>query len=254
MHKVKILVVEDEFIVAEDIRRSLVKSGYEVMRLTPSGEEAIAAVKMASPDLVLLDIRLGDGMDGISTAEVMRKIADIPFIYVTAHSDPATFERAKQTAPHAYIVKPFNFQNLHTAIELALYNYSNKIFAQPGDSTSLGEGSEDKPLHYYINNSIFIKSGKGFDKVRINDIQYIKADGSYSVLHTSSQSFTLSLNLHTVLERIDRPEFVRIHRTYIVNINNISHIEERGLKVGDFFVPVSRSLREMLMKKLALLR
>ncbi|MCB0490344.1 MAG: response regulator [Cyclobacteriaceae bacterium] len=250
MNKVKILVVEDEFIVAEDIRRNLVKLGYEVIRISRTAEEAIAAVKLSVPDLVLLDIRLGDDMDGIQAAEVIRKLVDIPFIYVTAHTDSVTFERAKRTAPHAYIVKPFNFQNLHLSIELALHNYSQKIFARPDEQAAF-EDNPTGPIHYLINNSIFIKSGKSFEKVKLSDVKYIKADGSYSNLHAGNKEFILAMNLHTVLEKIDRPEFLRTHRSYVVNLNNIDRIEDNGVVIGETLIPVSRKVRDELMRKIA---
>ncbi|MBX2912311.1 MAG: response regulator [Cyclobacteriaceae bacterium] len=249
MNKVKILVVEDEFIVAEDIRRNLVKLGYEVTGISKTGEEAIAAVKLGTPDLALLDIRLGDGIDGVNVAEIIRKIVDIPLIFVTAHSDHATFERAKRTQPHAYIIKPFNFQNLHMSIELALHNYSNKIFGDPDEQVPAFDNA--RPLHYLINNSIFVKAGKVFEKVKLTDINYIKAHGSYSVLYANDRKFTLALNLHTVLEKIDRPEFLRTHRSYVVNLNNIERIEDNGVVIKGTLVPVTRKTKDELMRKIA---
>ncbi len=250
MNKVKILVVEDEFIVAEDIRRNLTKSGYDVIRVSRTADEAIAAVRLNNPDVILLDIRLGDGMDGIQAAEIIRKLVDIPFIYVTAHTDTATFERAKRTAPHAYIVKPFNFQNLHLSIELALHNYSQKIFAKPGDH-SISTTDEEGPVHYLINNAIFIKSGKAFEKVKLSDVAYIKASGSYSHLYTNNKKYVLAINLHTVIEKIDRPEFIRTHRSYIVNLNNVDKIEDTGVMVQNILIPVSRKIKDELMRKIS---
>lgn len=248
IQKVKILIVEDEFIVAEDIRINLLKLDYEVTDVVRSGETAIAAFEKDRPDIVLMDVRLGDGMDGIAAAAHLRSISNVPLIYLTAHSDKATFDRARKTAPHAYIVKPFNFHNLHTAIELALANFAKKQFGQPED---LMNGSAVPQVSQYLfHDSVFVKFGKAFHKIKFSDICFIKANGSYSVVQTFRREFTLSMNLHTLLDRLQRPEFLRVHRSYVVNLNCIDSIDERGIHMDKHFIPVSKSSREELLNKL----
>ncbi len=121
--KSKILVVEDERIVAEDIRRSLKKLGYEVSAVVSTGKEALRKVKQLRPDLVLMDIVLRMEMNGIQAAEKIRESHDIPVIYLTAYADEETLERAKKTEPYGYILKPFEDRELQTTIEMALYKH-----------------------------------------------------------------------------------------------------------------------------------
>lgn len=248
IHKVNVLVVEDEFIVGEDIRRNLLKQGYEVDEVVRNGLEAIEKVKAKVPDIILLDINLGDGFNGIETAEEIRKIAGIPIIYVTAHSDTHTFEKAKQTAPDAFIIKPFNFNNLHSAIELAIYNYSRRENGQSRELINEESPIDQKPEHYLFNNTIFVKIGKGFEKVKLIDICYVKADGSYSILYTHKKHYTLAMNLQKVHDRLNRKEFIRSHRSYVVNINRIERIDGNNLKVGDILIPLSKALRDDFLK------
>lgn len=250
MNKVQVLIVEDEFIVAEDIRRNLIKLSYTVNEMARSGEEALELLKKNVPDIVLLDINLGSGMSGIETAVAIRKIVHIPIIYVTAHSDAKTFENAKETAPDAYIIKPFNFSNLHSAMELAIYNYSRMALMNADKLVGKGTQDKKKPGQYLFNGSIFIKIGKGFDKVKFKDVCYIKAEGSYSRLFTEEREFTLALNLHTVLDRLNRPEFLRVHRSYVVHLNNIDKIEENGVWVKGVLVPTSKKKHDELLRKL----
>jgi signal transduction histidine kinase len=120
MVKAKILVVEDQRIVAKDIAKRLENLGYAVVDSITSGEEAIEKVAQTTPDLVLMDIRLKGEMDGIEAAEKIRDDFDIPVIYLTAYADENTLQRAKITEPFGYIVKPFDEKDLHTAIEIAL--------------------------------------------------------------------------------------------------------------------------------------
>jgi two-component system cell cycle sensor histidine kinase/response regulator CckA len=119
----KILVVEDEGIIARDIQRTLIALGYEVPKIADSGEAALAAVEQINPDLVLMDIKLKGNVDGIETTARLRSRWDIPVIYLTAHSDDTTLARAKATGPHGYLLKPFNERDLRTAIEVALHKH-----------------------------------------------------------------------------------------------------------------------------------
>ena len=119
----KILIVEDDNLISWEIKDILEHIGYRVPSVVISGEEALSAVGKVRPDLVLMDIRIEGSMDGIETAKQIRKRHDVPIIYLTAHSDESTLERAKITEPHAYLLKPFNERDLHTSIEMALYKH-----------------------------------------------------------------------------------------------------------------------------------
>lgn len=123
MVETKILIVEDEGIVAEDIRRSLQKLGYVVSSVVSSGEAAVKKAEESNPDLVLMDIVLQGEMDGIEAAEHIRTRFNIPVVYLTAYSDGKTLGRAKITEPFGYIIKPFKERELQINIEIALYNH-----------------------------------------------------------------------------------------------------------------------------------
>jgi PAS domain S-box-containing protein len=119
----RILVVEDEGIVAEEIRSRLKKLRYEAA-VASSGEEAIKKAEETRPDLVLMDIRLRGDIDGVEAAQEIRARFDIPVVYVTAYTDEATLQRAKTTEPYGYILKPFEDKELRTSIEVALYKHN----------------------------------------------------------------------------------------------------------------------------------
>ena len=123
MEKVKALIVEDEIFVARDLQLHLKQMGYSAMSMVPSGEQAIQEIENEIPDLVLMDIVLQEGMDGIETAEIIHSRFDIPVIFLTAHEDKVIFERAKKTEPFGYVTKPFQEENLRKAIEIALLRH-----------------------------------------------------------------------------------------------------------------------------------
>jgi len=123
MPKASILIVEDEAIVAEDLSRKLRRLDYEISAVCPCGEDAVVLAREERPDLMLMDILLAGAMDGVAAAERIRHECDIPVIYLTAHSDPATLQRAKLTEPFGYILKPFQEMELETHIQVALHKH-----------------------------------------------------------------------------------------------------------------------------------
>ena len=120
----KILIVEDESIVAMEIENRLLQLGYVLAGRVDRGEDVLAAVASARPDLVLMDIMLSGNMDGIEAAESVHARFDIPVVYLTAYADDATLDRAKRTSPYGYIIKPFQETDLKTTIEIALYKHA----------------------------------------------------------------------------------------------------------------------------------
>ena len=123
MTQARILVVEDESIVAADIQDRLESLGYEVPATVASGERAVEKAGALRPDLVLMNIQLNGRMDGVEAADQIRQRFGIPVIYLTANADHPTVQRAKVTEPFGYVIKPFEERELHTAIEVALYKY-----------------------------------------------------------------------------------------------------------------------------------
>lgn len=120
MAATKILIVEDEMIVAEEMADALRLLGYQVPAILPSGEQAIEIVSELQPDLVLMDINLQGDVDGIEAAETIRDSFQTPVVFLTAYADPKTLERAKATEPFGYLIKPFEERELQTTIEIAL--------------------------------------------------------------------------------------------------------------------------------------
>lgn len=120
----RILVVEDEALIADDIQRTLQRLGYDVPSPAATGREAIEGAEALRPDLVLMDIKLRGSMGGIAAAMEIRRRQDLPVVFLTSHSDEATLARAMETAPSGYLLKPFTDRELRTAIEVALYRHN----------------------------------------------------------------------------------------------------------------------------------
>ncbi len=131
MSKIRILVVEDEMIIARELAAQLLKLGYEPVGQASNGADSITLVGSLQPDLVLMDIQLAGAMDGIAAAQLIRDQYDLPVIYVTAFATDEVMNRAKVTEPYGYILKPFSSRELHTVIEMALYKHkTDRILRQ----------------------------------------------------------------------------------------------------------------------------
>lgn len=119
-----ILIVEDESLVAMDLRLRLENRGYRVCGIAPTGEAALALVRLHAPDIVLMDIFLGPGINGVETHQALKEFSDIPVVYLTAYSDPKTLEDAKALGPFGYLLKPFDEPTLVTTLEIALARHA----------------------------------------------------------------------------------------------------------------------------------
>src|SRR5678809_238698 len=205
--KVKIVIVEDNAVVAEDLSQILTGYGYHVVAVSDNGHDALENIKEHDPDMALLDIHLKGDITGIEVAQIINEKFAMPFIYLSAYSDENTFGAAKLTRPHAYIVKPFNEKELKLAIELALFTYSQE--EQPE--------SEVPPFdqNYFLRDSIFVKEGNHFVKVPLREILYLEATGSYCKLFSTNREFTVSCNLNKLSSKITEHNFIRIHRSYV---------------------------------------
>ncbi len=236
----KILVVENSSIVANDIVTTLSDLGYEVVKWVTTGPAAVEAVKDVCPDLVIMDINLDGPMDGIHAAELINEIRLIPIIYLTAYADNATFERAKKTHPFAYIVKPFVEKDLGFAIDLAIENFSRQT--EPRNlATSLPER--------VVLDAIFLKLNKHYVKIPLKDILYVKAERSYCKVFTIDKTHLLTMNLHTFETKLDSKDFVRVSRSVVVNIHHVGSFENHSVWLGNQEIKISRSFQEDFQRK-----
>lgn len=376
MAPLKIMIVEDEIIVAKDIQRILKKMGYEAFDPYAQGKKALDAIEKLNPDLILLDINLKSSeLDGIQVAEQIHQNYRIPFIFLTAFSDKATLDRAKQTEPYAYIIKPFEEADIRTAIEIAYYKYTKDLevqnkgnrFASALESLEVAviitdasekiifmnrmaesitgvlkqealgkeisaalknsqtetrqhfkdlvhtvvgeskkdsaeevtisngandqkislntfpilsvnnkisgcafvmttaanakvaaEGGTDKNLfnfleNIYANNSFFVKKDSRFVKVNFQDILWIEALDNYVIIKTiSKEQYILHSSMKDIETRMPQMNFARVHRSYIVQIDQITALEENACIIDGNRIPIGKSYRDNLMSRLNL--
>lgn len=249
MSPVKILIVEDEAIVATDLAESLESGGYQIAATAATGKAAVAAFEKNEVDVVLMDIHLRGDLDGIETATALQKIRPTPLIYLTGQTDPPTVERAKKTYPSAYLAKPFDERNLFLAIELAMHNFAfqkTETPANPSEKTTerptTGQLTADNILRN--DNGVFIKQNYKFVKFSPDELLFLRADGSHTDLITPRHKYSLRLSLQQVLERLRLPNVVRVHKSFAVNTRNIESFNDQEITVGSAVVPIGAAFRD----------
>lgn len=241
--KIKILIVEDEMIIAANISLQLNELGYEVTGIVPRGEEALMQIKSETPDILLLDINLKGSLDGIDTALEMQNTHDIPVIYLTANADDAHFNRAKETRPYAFVAKPFKKLDLQRAIELTVA----QIDFKNGNNSNFNSKEDDA---FILNDCIFVRHQNSMVKVNIKDILYIEAERNYCRIFTNNKEYLLVITLKEMDKKLPSRHFLRIHRSYIINISQITEIATSHIVIGRKPIPISKSLKKELLKRL----
>ncbi|WP_276498530.1 LytR/AlgR family response regulator transcription factor [Pontibacter litorisediminis] len=253
MAKVKLLIAEDDVVIAQNLAFSLEELGYEVCAMVSSGEELLLEVHKCNPDLAILDITLEGKLDGIDTAAILSKSSQIPFIFMTALSDKETIDRAKQTNPHAYLVKPFDIRTLQSSIEVAIYNASARQGQAASINTALTEPATAEGDNYLLHDALFVKVRNRLEKVALEDIVWAEAQDIYCNIKTPQHIYLVSQSLKHLEQRLPSKDFMRVHRSYIVRLTAIEAIEDNNILIGGKQIPIGNTHKEALLKRLQIL-
>ncbi len=241
--KVRILIVEDEILLAKDIQNRLEDCNYEIVGIAPSVDKALILISnIVEIDIILLDITLKGDKDGIDLAEIINEKYDIPFIFLTSHAEGPMVDRAKAAKPYAYILKPFNDRQVSIAIDVALESFYHKT---PGkDIQQSQKVAENNNQVLQIKDSLFLKKDHHFERVPIKEILYLQADSNYCTVYTKSERFIYSMVLKKIEAQLPESQFLRTHRSYVVNIQSVNGYEGNMLFIGKQKVPVSKTYKE----------
>lgn len=240
----KILIVEDEMIIAANISMQLTQLGYEVTGIIPRGEEAVMHLKETPADIVLLDIQLKGAINGIETARRLQQHANTAIIYLTANADEEHFNQAKDTHPYAFISKPFKKIDLQRAIELTI-----SLLEQKNEKVEV-KITESHDSAYVLSDYLFVRNHDKLVKVAVKEILYIEADRNYSKICTHNKDYTIVQPLKQFEDKLPMGPFMRVHRSFIINIANIDEVATSHLIVGKKAIPISKPLRDELLKRL----
>ena len=243
-----ILIVEDELLIAAEIERALRRLGHTPLEPVDNSDDALDALARHPIELVLMDINIEGDTDGIATALLVRRQFAVPVVFLTARSDAAALNRAKLAQPYGYILKPFTDDTLRTQLELALYA-AYQVPARPPmpEPDSVATTPNEARFSFF-----FVKKGSTYVKLQAADIHYLEAFDNYVRLHSAMGQFVVYSTLKDLEQKLP-PSFLKTHRSHIVNLDHVSAYEEGCVLLGKACIPVSRSYKEELKKRLHLL-
>jgi len=232
MSAIKIGIVEDEGITSEVIKISLQKLKYKIATPAFTFDQALEMFENENLDLALIDIKLGEERDGIDLAEILKEKYQTPFIFITANSDMATLERAKQVKPLAFLVKPFSQVDLHATIEIAFNNYqSNNI--------------ENKLKSKFV----MMKIGRSFEKINTKEILFLENDNHYFNIHfINGENKSIRASAAEMMEILPIENFIQISRTYIINTTHIEKVDTDVIHIGKEKLEYKAALKEGILK------
>jgi len=210
----KILIVEDEVIIAEFIKDILEENNYNSVIIANDYETAVSEMQNFVPDLILMDINLNGLNSGIELAEKKNKQAKV--IFLTGQNDFGLMNKALTTNPESYLTKPIKKNDLIAAIQLSIF--------------------KNKPT------SIIVKDGFQSVKIDLNDILFIKSENVYIDIQTTTKKITIRKSLDAFLKELNDANFIKVHRSYVVNKAKITNKKTTSVFIEEFEIPISRNL------------
>ncbi|MCG8578141.1 MAG: response regulator transcription factor [Flavobacteriales bacterium] len=217
MAKMEILIIEDDPSDVKRLEDFLTKLDYDVRYVASSLNEALEFYMGNKVDLIIIDIFLNGVEEGITFAKTISQNQkdNCPFIFLTSANDLTIFNKAKETKPHSYLIKPFNELELQYAIELAIEK-STEISDQFEWNSQTGA--------VFVRNTFFIKKKDRLVKVRSSEIIFVEVEGRYCKLITTLGSFLIQSSLRSILAKLDANYFMQVHRNYIVNLECVKEV------------------------------
>lgn len=245
MKQLQIMIVEDEPIIAQEISMVVEDLGYQVCALVMHSSEVAKAYAQCNPDLLLMDINLGHGEDGITLVKNLMQEKKTPFIFVTSYADKPTLDRAKAVNPDGYVIKPFDERDLQAAIEIAFARFEKT-------NTGIPEPEEENTQkdNFLINQHLFVRHKNKLVRLHPEHILYAEASSNYTQIVTLDQTYTVSSHLALIEQKLAPHGFIRVHRSYIVNLAHVESVEDDLVVLNNKAIPLSRNARSIFMKNI----
>jgi two-component system, LytTR family, response regulator LytT len=226
MEKIKILIVEDEILIAEDLKDILASFNMKLIAMAHDKRRAFQLIEEFKPQIVLLDIRMEGEKDGLEIGEYLNNKTTISFIYITAHSDVAMVKKIIETQPAGYITKPIKKSDLYASINLALSRQQMPV--------------ERKMLK--------VKDGYSFVLIPLDEILYLESDGNYVHVISENRKLLVRQSLDSIAMELESEQFFKVHRSYIVNTSHVIQYSRKEVKLKGHILPISRNLSDEFEK------
>ena len=216
--KTKIFVAEDDVFISEQLIDMLEELGYNVLDVGYDYDSSLEILKYSNPEIAILDIKMHGKDEGLKIAQYINESLKIPFIFLTSFSDEETVQKAVAQNPSAYLVKPFNKNDIFSTLELV---------------------KRTKSI-----DTITIKDGWKHVNLRVSDILWVQSDDKYIEIFTKDAKYVERSSIKAFLNSNKSPKLVRVHKSFVVNITHVSKFSSRYVVVNDQNIPVSRTYKD----------
>ncbi|NLL27792.1 MAG: response regulator transcription factor [Bacteroidales bacterium] len=247
MNKTKIVIIENDNEDAKTIQNLLEKCNYKEISIISSSEKALNKIEKNIPDIILINLDLEKEMNGIQIAEIVKQRYKIPIVFIINNIDENIIKKAKEIKPCGLIFKPFNEKAIYATLEIAFYKHNFDL-----------EQKRELDIYKNIilsrneNQCIFIKTEKGFNKIKLNDIFFIEALKNYVIINVKDKIFTTHSTMMKIQKILPKNDFIRVHRSFIVRIDKIFSIKYPNLVIEDKMqnIPIGGIYKKELYERL----
>lgn len=232
---VRILAIEDDLLHAEALKLEIEALDHILIDVVDNAEDFRRLIKATVPDLLIIDIDLGEEVDGVALAQEVTKNDDIPFLFLTAQEETKDVQRATEVSPNAYLTKPVNRASLQAAINLAIQKIDFK-----------------KPQFKPESQLFLLKDDEGLKPVDLDELVYVEANNKSCILQLKNEKRETTMKLSALSERLPADDFMQIHRSFIIRVDKIEMVDPAYLylTVRKVKIPIGRKYKEALMQKL----
>lgn len=239
---IRVLIVEDEPLYADQLELHLQNLGYEPVGPAANARTALALFRTEAIDLALLDVQLRGPMDGIELAAELLALRPVPLLFLTSRADDATFARARPLGPAAYLIKPVAPDALQRAMALAVDSFATQYTAPDAPAAPASHPSD----------ALFVKENGLLEKIRLSEIQSVEANDKVCRVILAGRTVQVRMPLRELVRHLPPEHFVQIQRSYFVNLDHIERLDPvRNLvQVGELLLPVSETYHAELLRRL----
>jgi len=239
----KILIVEDEDLYADQLEMLVEKAGYQWLATVNNSNDALNILATQQPDLILMDVHIKGNHDGIELAKIIHEQANIPIIFITSMKDDLTFNRASRAKPVQFLLKPFDNLQLQRTIQLVVKQLEQQ---------EVKSSDENWNNDFLSNGNLFIKNRQRIDRIKVEDLLYVEADGHYCQVHTTEKKYLIRISLSELIKQLPDRQFIQSHRSFWINAQAVQSIDldDSIIYIGSKHVPLSKRNRESVLKQL----
>lgn len=232
--KIRILIVEDEYVIDEEILCRLNEMDIEITKTVFHSRIAIQYLTESEIDIVLIDANIKDDLDGYQLARIVKKEFYKPFIYLIPSGIQDNIEKLNESNPSGIILQNSSLKQIYFSIALAICN------DQESSENMISNADENTSLNL-LSNCLFLKKNNHFDRVSFDEIFWLRAENNYTVIHTLKGDYLYSMVLKKFVEKLPQKQFLRVHRSYIINLHKIEGFEGKMVIIDNQHIPVAKN-------------